>query len=385
MLTPTPPIKLIDLLGKLTVDNTGYLKFQFQKERKLITLYLGVINGRIVYSSDAEFNIADLFAIIKRYTIQTRIPYVDSLMDKVLTESRSNSTALERIETLIRHCVIDEPQLLKVLRTKILRNLDETLFMPGSWEFIAEKQLSAQLPLHGSSVDKIIEASIRRIQTWKSIKFSMSEFATIVHGSFLSPLLLPRGQRDLITDLISERLSISQIAVSIARDDLDVAVIFSDMQSRGVISIPSIMSSEMTRKTPPRLPPIIAVDSSAVMLNKLCEAIAKLGYPSIRCGEIETAIDILRNQKSPPALVIVDLNMIGFGEQSLIQVLRENPILSNVPVAIMSDRGRAANTPRSINYHDVKKIGDTAAGMCEFQEQISGILTHAIPSRSRSS
>ncbi|WP_373545630.1 hypothetical protein [Chamaesiphon sp.] len=372
----TASIKLIDCLNNLPPESSGYLIFNYSlpDRRHNLKLYIGVVNGRVVYSDIERFSIKKLFEIIRRYTIQTHYPGISSVMDKVL-EDALITKPLDKILQLIQLAVIDESQLRRALRHQILSDIDFCLFRSGIGEFVPDTYLSACLPIKGFLVETVIENSSLRIKSWEAIKSQISlEDVLTLKQEFVSPKLLPLGQRDLIVDLIRNRTKVGNIAARIAKDDLDVCYMLVEMIKEDIISIPrKIVKS--AKPLPPPIRPILAIDSSDSMLSRLYAFIDEMGYPCMRCNDIDLAIEVLRRQQ--PALILIELNMLGFGESSIVHAIKENPGLVDVPVAIMVDEGRKVSrmTARLNNYHEVQKP-ETSSGLsgAKFKEQISGIL-----------
>jgi hypothetical protein len=368
------PLKLIDLLSKINPDQSGYLKFKptISDLRSGITLYLGIINGRIVYSGDRPFNIEDLFAIVRRYTIQTHNPTNSTVIDRILKDSSKQSKPLDKINQLIQSHIIDETHLFRALRSKILRDLDIYLNRSGTEEFMPDSSLSVHLPIRGCGIKSLLEASTRRIKSWQSFEplLALDDIVTLKQD-FISPKYLPLGQRDSIVDLIKSRETIGNILSRIARDDLEGMFLFIEMLKDDIIAAPV---KESTKRRVASLRPILAIDSSETVLARIYALIDELGYPMMRCNDMDLAVDILRQKQ--PLLVLIETKMLSFGEQNLRQVIRETPNLANVPIAVMSSQGQPLSRLTAQSYYEVQKPADfnSEQGSTRFKDQISGIL-----------
>jgi CheY-like chemotaxis protein len=372
-----PEIKLIDILSKLRTDDIGYLKFRYTLSgRKQQELNIAVVNGNIIYSDTLEFSIENLFAIIQRYTIQTRIPEIDNLFKKILSIS-AQTLPQDKIDLLIRYNAVDEAQVLRAIRSKILSDLDRTLYVPGIAEFVPYKLISAHLPIKGFSIDKIILMSRSRINSWGSLNFiSRSDVPKMIQP-FIRKRYFPMGQDELIKQKIEEGLTIGAIAESIARDDLDIVLLFAEMVRDKLIVVPS--KEPKAKATTKSIPPIIAIDASNLILTEICKLLDARGYPYQKCNDMDLAVSILNSQKNTPAMILVDLNMLGNGDSSILYTIRNNPVLSPAPVAIMSNTGRVSRlTAQSMKkYYEVQKPGGSIDSTATFRDEISGLLDRA--------
>jgi hypothetical protein len=376
MQSSTPELKLIDYLSKIG-DKSGYLAFKSSKNpTNRPDLYIGIVNGRVVWSYRTPFGIQELIEIIRRYSIQTHNPSISSTLDKILNDTSKKFKPLDKIYQLIQAHIIDETHLTRVLRTQVLRDLDTYLYQAGSETFIADLDLSAHLPIRGFGIKTLLDASMRRINYWSSIKDRINiEDVLILKQPFISPRLLPLGQLDLIVDLIRSKTSIKDIAVKVARDDLDICEFFLGMIKANVVEVPKKVTNNSALG---RIPPILAIDSSESVLSRVYSLIDKMGYPMIRCNDIDVAVEVLG--KSKPVLVLIETKMLAFGEASLRQVIKDTPGLADVPIAVMSSEGQRLSKMTAKNYFQVNKPEDSGdlSGM-KFIEQVSGILEKTKP------
>ena len=89
----------------------------------------------------------------------------------------------------------------------------------------------------------------------------------------------------------------------------------------------------------------MAIDDSPLMLTQFDRLVSAMGYSVVVCQEAEKAIETMLRVK--PAAVFIDLNMPGISGFKLIEKIRKQPQLSNIPIAILTGEQKVANRWRA--------------------------------------
>lgn len=359
--------RLIDYLANVQPDAAGYLHFRYNGGAN--NLFLGFGNGRIIWSGKTPFSIESLLEIVNRYLIHAQNPMIASVINRV-RDSSQNIKPLTKICQLVDAHVLDEALLSRAIRSQLFSDMDRCLYEIGTETFSPESYLSAYLPIKGFSIRSVVEMSLSRRKVWSEINQSFT--VTDVFFSkqeFIPTRYLPMGQRDLFADLIGAKLSVREIAARVCMDEIEVAKIFLELLRNDIISLPEKVKSKQS----PGIPPIMAIDSSDSVLKRIYHTIDKLGYPMIRCNNIDLAIDILKQKK--PILVLIETKMLSFGESQLKQVIQDNPSLTDVPIAVMSSQGQRLSRMTAEKYAEIQRPEDSGeVSAVRLQQQISGIL-----------
>lgn len=81
---------------------------------------------------------------------------------------------------------------------------------------------------------------------------------------------------------------------------------------------------------------ILVVDDETAIAEVIGSVLEDEGYAVATATDGESALEILRDQTSPPCLAILDLMMPGMNGWELREAMLADPALSAVPVVILS-------------------------------------------------
>lgn len=81
---------------------------------------------------------------------------------------------------------------------------------------------------------------------------------------------------------------------------------------------------------------ILVVDDEAAIAEVIGSVLQDEGYAVATASDGEAALEFLRGRSSPPCLAILDLMMPGMNGWELREAMLADPLLSAVPVVILS-------------------------------------------------
>ena len=90
------------------------------------------------------------------------------------------------------------------------------------------------------------------------------------------------------------------------------------------------------------MPTILLVDDDSRLRAVFARALERVGYTVLTAGNGREALSVL--QHLVPDLIITDLSMPELDGAALVRALRQNPLVAQVPVLLMSGNG-SANVP----------------------------------------
>lgn len=87
--------------------------------------------------------------------------------------------------------------------------------------------------------------------------------------------------------------------------------------------------------------PVLVVDDNEDLADTVCMVLADEGYEALLASSVHEALSIL-DGATKPCLVLVDLNMPDVPGLVVLDRMRSDPALEDIPVLIMSGAGPAA-------------------------------------------
>jgi CheY-like chemotaxis protein len=87
--------------------------------------------------------------------------------------------------------------------------------------------------------------------------------------------------------------------------------------------------------------PVLVVDDNEDLADTVCMVLADEGYEALLASSVQEALAIL-DGATKPCLVLVDLNMPDVPGLVVLDRMRSDPALKEIPVLIMSGAGPAA-------------------------------------------
>lgn len=360
------------LIKHIQLDSTGYWQHQFDRlanRAQPLEWSLGIVNGQVLYSGTRIWSASSLLRVIQRYIPRTNNYSVklqlESLKRKALDQTLTPAQLIAEMKQL---GIIDDAQLRQALETKILNDLDIYLLMgSGEATFIAEPNLANQLPLGGFSPLKLLDEARQRQIRWSQVRQEISSMNLIprLDQVAMEQAILPPKQQHRIEKLVQSGKSLNSIADEMAKDILDIGETFAKLVKMGVVSFPALQKNIHGT--------IMVIDDSPVMLTQFKNWVSALGYPVVICQQAEMALAIMLKVK--PSAVFIDINMPGISGFELVKQIRQQPELSDIPLAILTGEQKLSNKWRA-QWSGCEFLNKplTPASIGDFQVQLEELL-----------
>lgn len=141
---------------------------------------------------------------------------------------------------------------------------------------------------------------------------------------------------------------------------------------------------ETTEFSPTQIPPILVVEDSDEDFTALSRAFRKhaLRHPVLRCADGDQALEYLQGggkhpdwPKVLPAIVLLDLNLPGTDGRTVLQIIKQDPVLHTIPVIIFTTSANARDVSEcyrsGANSYLTKPLGYTV-----LEEKVSLIVRY---------
>ena len=141
---------------------------------------------------------------------------------------------------------------------------------------------------------------------------------------------------------------------------------------------------ETTEFSPTQIPPILVVEDSDEDFTALSRAFRKhaLRHPVLRCADGDQALEYLQGggkhpdwPKVLPAIVLLDLNLPGTNGRTVLQIIKQDPVLHTIPVIIFTTSANARDVSEcyrsGANSYLTKPLGYTV-----LEEKVSLIVRY---------
>jgi CheY-like chemotaxis protein len=330
----------MQLLKHLQNGKVGYWEHQFDSlaDREQVLYWnLATANGQILYTGNRLWSIQSLMRTIYRYSAHTRNDLIEQKFERLKVSAEKDAwTSSQLLEQIKQLGIINEVQLLKALKTKVLHDFDIYLNMgSGKATFIPDPDLKLQLPVKGFSPIILLNEAKRRQLQWEKLQQQVPSvnLIPILNRSALAKANLPAGQQQRIENLVQSQQSLNSIAEEMAKDTLEIAEMFAKFVRAGLVSL------ESPKKDTPAS--ILIVDDSPLILSQFQEWVGKMGYPVITCQESETAL--AKIVEVAPAAIFIDINMPGISGFELVKQIRKQPELAAIPLVILTGEQKLSN------------------------------------------
>jgi CheY-like chemotaxis protein len=99
----------------------------------------------------------------------------------------------------------------------------------------------------------------------------------------------------------------------------------------------------------PAPPIVLVVDDDAELREVLRDVLEEAGYGVEDAASGRAALEHLRSSRPPPTVILLDQAMPDMDGATLIAELEQDPVLSAVPVLLMTGLGRASSPPGVIS------------------------------------
>ncbi len=360
------------LLEHIQSGKTGYWQHQFDRlddSEQNFHWNLAINNGRIIYSGNRVWSAHSLFRVIWRYSPHIRTEEIKPKFNLLKQKTIDEKLTVGRVLAIMKQSnIVDDVQLLAALEIKILNDLDIYLLMgSGAAKFTPVDNISAELPVSGFIPDRLFEQAKQRQSLWFKLKDRVPSMnlCPILDHSALEKAKLPSEQQRRIELLVKSDRTLHEIADGMAKDSLEVAVMFSKLAKM------ELLRFESPQKNTPST--VMVIDDSPLLLAQFKNWVSALGYPVVVCQDATTALAAVT--KVMPAAIFIDINMPVFSGFELVKQIRQQPELAAIPIAILTGEQRLSNKWRA-QWSGCEFLTKplTSAGISDFQVQLEELL-----------
>jgi CheY-like chemotaxis protein len=340
------------LLEHLQSDKVGYWEHQFDAQteklsqllgdrEQILHWNLGIANGQILYSDRHLWSIQSLIKIVNRYLPHSRNESVKSRIQQLSTEAQQQSqTPAQLLAEMKKIGIVNDAQLQKAMKTKILNDLDIYLLIgSGNATFIPDRDSLSQFPIEGLSPTILLDEARQRQMIWEKLQQYVPSMNLIpsLNQQAIEKANLPAGQQERIENLVKSAQSLNSIAEKMAKDNLEIAEMFGKLARMGLVNF------QLPKKNAPS--PVMVIDDSLPILLQFQHWVSGLGYPVVVCQQPERALSTIVEVE--PAVIFIDINMPGLSGFELVKQIRKQPQLAAIPLVILTGEQKLANRWRA--------------------------------------
>jgi CheY-like chemotaxis protein len=322
---------------------TGYWQHRFDRmadRGREFVWYLGIHQGKLIYSSSSQLSAYGLIKILLRYSLQAQRqagkPQWRLLQQKA---QRREISELELMQYIQQEKLLSREESDRAIQLKILNDLDSYVTLGAGWaEFVAVPSLGQKVLSAGHGATDILLLSANRQQLWKQLGQdvpSLKLIPNLTAGSW-GKTNFNAAQQSKIESLIQKQVSLNQIAQNMAKDSLEVAQMFAKLVRAGVVELKAPQSSRQS---------ILTVDDSPIILNQFERWLTNLGYECVPCQHATQAIRFIRQYS--PAVIFLDINMPVISGFDLVKKIRSQPELADIPIVILTGEQKLSNKWRA--------------------------------------
>jgi CheY-like chemotaxis protein len=360
------------LLEHIHPDKIGYWEHQFDRLDDGTQNYhwnLAINNGQILYSGNRVWSPHSLFRLIWRYIPQVRTEAIKSQFNSIKQKAIDENLTVDRVlATIYKSKIIDPSQLLPALEIKILNDLDIYLLMgSGAAKFTHTDNIASDLPVAGFNPNKLLEQAKQRQSLWFRLKPQVPSMnlCPILDRSALETAKLPASQQRRIELLVKSDRTLHEIADGMAKDSLEVAVMFAKLAKMELVKFESPQKNITST--------VMVIDDSPLLLAQFKNWVSALGYPVVVCQDATTALATIAKVK--PSAIFIDINMPVISGFELVKQIRQQPEFTAIPLAILTGEQRLSNKWRA-QWSGCEFLTKplTSAGISDFQVQLEELL-----------
>jgi CheY-like chemotaxis protein len=332
------------LLQHMHNGKVGYWEHQFDRlagREQILHWNLAIANGQILYSGNRLWSAQSLMRVIYRYSIHTRNDLIAQRFEQLKTKSEQEAwTPVELLDRMKKIGFVNDDQLLKAVKNKILNDLDIYLMMgSGTATFIVDPDLELQLPVEGFSPMILLDEAKQRQLLWEKLQPQVPSMNLIplLNRQALTKANLPAGQQQRIENLVKSGQTLNSISEEMAKDTLEIAEMFAKLVRVGLVSF------QPPKKNTPA--PIMVIDDSPLILSQFQHWVGGLGYPVVVWEQSEVALATIVEVE--PAAIFIDINMPGISGFELVRQIRKQPQLATIPLVILTGEQKLSNRWRA--------------------------------------
>jgi hypothetical protein len=254
------------LLEHIESGKIGYWEHQFDLlagEAQSLRWNLCIANGQILYSDHRLWSIESLMKVIHRYLPHIRNDSSEQRLEKLSSYAEQHAQSPAALFAEIQKIgIVNNVQLQKAMKTKILNDLDTYLLMgSGNAQFIPDRETLSQFPIEGLNPTILLDEARQRQLSWEKLQEYVPSMNSIpiLNRQALAKANLPAGQKERIESLVQSQQTLNSVATSMAKDTLEVADMFAKLAKMDLVSfqVPksntpahSIYSGEINASTP---------------------------------------------------------------------------------------------------------------------------------------
>jgi CheY-like chemotaxis protein len=366
------------LLENIQPSTSGYWRHEFARlsgRETAFSWYLGVSEGQIVHSGSTPWSAAALLRLVQRYipTIRQE-PAKDNF---TLLQHKVKNQAITAPADLLIHIqrlgIADKNQIKAASHLKMLNDLDTYLLLgSGEAEFIRKEPMSKQEGvLFGVNAQTLIREARQRQTLWQQVKQQVPSLNLVpkLNAEALEQSALRSAQKERIQMLVQSGKTINQIAVGLAKDNLEVATMFARLIKTGLVNL------DEEKAASPSI--IMIIDDSPLVLKQFQHWVSALGYPVMACQNASSALSTILQVK--PASIFIDINMPGISGFELVKEIRQQPQIASIPLVILTGEQKLSNKWRaqwSGCDFLTKPLSNSDVG--EFQAQLQEMLQRLV-------
>ncbi len=380
--------KTEELATKLTIANkevsNGYWHYQAEKStlnQNSVDWFLGVSQGKIVYSGIEKLSWKSFLKIIVRYTPGLRSSIKKAILSLDLKLNPTRRFCLTKmVKTIERTTLITKEQALNALELKILADFDIYLFASsGSFRFYPQSPFVTANSEIGFDLQKLIERAKQRRILWHRInKYIPSlDIKPIINSDRVSKSQLTPLQKQRLHAILKRGKSLKSIASSLGKDNLEIAKLFAPLIHHGLVTIFQPATAVTNNR-----PKIVLVDDSPLLTKQFQSLVTKWGYQFKSCNDPICAVETIANYN--PEIIFIDINMPGVSGFDLVKLIRKKSQIASIPMVILTSENKLSNKWRA-NWSNCKFLIKPIAieRINLFKKELRSVLNELAPISNR--
>ncbi len=218
--------------------------------------------------------------------------------------------------------------------------LVQLLALPqGAFQF--EKPLGIDPLLLSVPLNQLLTAPVQaEAKQWIKLRSEISSpfqrpfvLDTAEFEQLLQPLVKERSRFLLLSLALSQNLCLYEVATQLKISVLDLATLLQPLVKVGSVGIHSYILPSADQR-----PLIVCVDDSKTVQSHVKLTLEAAGYRVL--GFLEPAHALTELVQHKPALILMDISMPKVDGYEVCRLLRQSPLLRDIPIVILAGRDR---------------------------------------------